>query len=188
MTCSRTMTRRETFHGDGGPGVNRRRQTPERKDGERQREMASLGKLLSRALSFPAQLLPASRALSFPAQLLPATRRLHMPADGPGWEFIQGLGRMAGQLPTVDPPTPARNICTDREGLSVNAVIIKAALDNIEALDVTDEPPASSLLLMEHAEVFGASAPATWGLKSQPSRQLPTSWTFRGGRLPVKSA
>ncbi|XP_035665814.1 uncharacterized protein LOC118409054, partial [Branchiostoma floridae] len=169
------------FHGDGGTAVNRRRQTPERADGVRtapQRDMASLGKLLGRALSLPAQLLPASR-------------RLHMPADGPGWEFIKGLGGMSAQLPAADLPnradlpSRARNICTEGEGLSVNAVIIKAAMEGAESCDISDTgPSAADLRLLEHAEVFGLSAPSYWCLRSQASRQLPTSWTFRGGKLP----
>ncbi|CAH1261482.1 Hypp2368 [Branchiostoma lanceolatum] len=133
-------------------------------------KMASFGKLFSRCL-----------ALS--SQVLPTTRRLHM-AAGPGWDVITGLGKLARQLPAEDPPSPAR---TAVAGVSLNSVILQAAMEDTEALN-THHPSAAALRLLEHADAFSSPDPgaANLRLKIQVSRQygLPTSvWSFRNGKL-----
>ncbi|XP_078684974.1 uncharacterized protein LOC144918276 [Branchiostoma floridae x Branchiostoma belcheri] len=138
--------------------------------------MASLAKLLTRCLSLSSQVLPA--------------RGLHIPAEGPGWDFITGLGRLGRQIPAQDQPSrrrPARS----QPGFSVNAMLYQAALDGAEdALNVHGEPTGSALKLLEAAEAFNVSQPANWCLKGKISQEYPGQnvevWSFRNGKLVQK--
>ncbi|KAI8489356.1 hypothetical protein Bbelb_327990 [Branchiostoma belcheri] len=114
--------------------------------------------------------------------VLPA-RGLHIPAEGPGWDFITGLGRLGRQMPAQDQPSrrrPARS----QPGFS-------AALDGAEdALNVHGEPTGSALRLLEAAEAFNVSQPANWCLKGKISQEYPGQnvevWSFRNGKLVQK--
>ncbi|XP_078668568.1 uncharacterized protein LOC144909960 [Branchiostoma floridae x Branchiostoma belcheri] len=138
--------------------------------------MATLTKLFSRCLSLSSQVLPA--------------RGLHIPAEGPGWDFITGLGRLGRQMPAQDQPSrrrPARS----QPGFSVNAMLYQAALDGAEdALNVHDEPSGSALRLLEAAEAFNVSQPANWCLKGKISQEYKTHhvsvWSFHNGKLVQK--
>ncbi|CAH1239489.1 Hypp5833 [Branchiostoma lanceolatum] len=135
-----------------------------------------------------------SRCLSLASQVLPTTRRLHMAADGPGWDMIKGLGKLASQVPVEDPPIPVR-----AAGVSVNSVILQAAMEGSESLNVI-HPSTAAQRLLEHAEAFATPDPNADILRLKPSPHtgfpsppqakvsreygLPTQvWTFKNGRL-----
>ncbi|XP_078668674.1 uncharacterized protein LOC144910005 [Branchiostoma floridae x Branchiostoma belcheri] len=138
--------------------------------------MATLTKLFSRCLSLSSQVLPA--------------RGLHIPAEGPGWDFITGLGRLGRQIPAQDQPS-RRRPTRSQPGFSVNAMLYQAALDGAEdALNVHDEPSGSALKLLEAAEAFNVSQPANWCLKGKISQEYKTHhvsvWSFHNGKLVQK--